>query len=72
MEDKVNVFGLATFNRLLDDVVAILILDATEDVVLELADKRGLLVVENVLKCLHTRVSRVMAFKTGRKRDGKE
>lgn len=39
LENKRYVFGVATLDGLLDDVVSILILDASQDILFQFADK---------------------------------
>jgi hypothetical protein len=51
-EDELNVLGRDTFDGFLDHMVAILVLDTLQNLWLKLADKLGLLVGENMLKCL--------------------
>lgn len=58
IEDKVNVLGFAALNGLLDNMVSVLVFDATRDIVLEFPDQSSLLVVEDVVECLFRSVSR--------------
>lgn len=56
-KDELNVFGVTSFDSLLDDMISVLVFDASNDVVFELVDQTGLLVVEDVIECLEERVS---------------
>jgi len=52
IDDKMDVFGWHPFDRLLDNMVAVLIFHTFENVVLEFFDQTGLLIGEYVLKRL--------------------
>jgi hypothetical protein len=52
IDDKLHVLRGNSFNSFLNDVVAILIPNTFEDVVLQLLDHASLLVSENVFQCL--------------------
>lgn len=52
IEDEVNVLGLASLYRFLDDMVAVLVLDAANNIVFELTDQGSLLIVEDMIECL--------------------
>lgn len=51
-KDEVNILGFATFDSFLNDMVAILVLDASYDVVFEFSNKCSLLIIEDVIEGL--------------------
>jgi hypothetical protein len=53
-DDKLDVFSRDTLDSFLDNVVAILIFHALEDIGLELFNKFGLLIGENMFESLET------------------
>ena len=57
LEDERYVFGVATLDGLLDDVVPVLILDASQNIFFQFANERGLLIVEYMFKSLTHSVS---------------
>ena len=57
LEDERYVFGVATLDGLLDDVVPVLILDASQNIFFQFANERGLLIVEYMFKSLTRSVS---------------
>lgn len=52
LEDERYVFGVATFDGLLDDVVSVLVFDASQDILLQFANERSLLIVEYMFESL--------------------
>lgn len=52
IDDETDVLGRDALDSFLNDMVAILILDTLQNLALKFLDQRGLLVGENVLKCL--------------------
>jgi hypothetical protein len=52
LEDERYVFGVATFDGLLDDVVSVLVFDASQDILLQFANERSLLIVQYMFESL--------------------
>ena len=54
LDDKLNVLGRNTFDGFLDNVIAILVFHAFENIGLKLFDKLGLLIGKNMFESLNT------------------
>ena len=54
LDDELNVLGRNSLDGLLDHVIAILVLDTLQHVIVELFDERGLLINQNVLESLNS------------------
>lgn len=52
VEDEVDVLGFTALDSFLDDMIPILILDASDHLFLEFADQSCLLIVEDVVQSL--------------------
>jgi hypothetical protein len=59
LENKRNVVSVATLDGLLDDMVSVLVLDTSQDVLFQFANQRCLLIIENMLESLIRSVSGV-------------
>lgn len=52
LEDERDVVGVTTLDGFLNDVISVLVLDAPQNVLFQLADKRSLLIIQNMLESL--------------------
>jgi len=52
VEDELHASGIETLDGLLDDMVAVLVLDTSQDMRFQFLNKLGLLIAENVLQSL--------------------
>lgn len=52
LEDKRYVVGVTTLDGLLNDMISVLILDASQDIFFQFSNKRGLLIVKYMLESL--------------------
>ena len=52
IDDELNVAGWDPLDRFLNDMIAILVLDASQHIILQLFDNAGLLVDQHMFQCL--------------------